>query len=421
MKIDLIIKNAGELLTLSGSPAPRAGKDMNDLSIIKNGAVAVNDGLIAAIGTTEEILAKYTSDRIIDADNKVVMPGFVDPHTHPVFVNTRENEFEMRVMGKSYVEISQSGGGIRSSIKAVVDADEDFLLELAMKRVKRMIEYGTTSIEAKSGYGLTTESELKMLKVINSMKEALPIDIKSTFLGAHEYPVEYKDNHEEYINILINEMIPAVIEQGLADYCDIFTEDHVFSIEESRIILNAAKQAGLKIKMHADEIEPIGGAELAAEMKAVSADHLGAASDEGIRQMSKAGVVAVLLPGTLFSLGSSKYARARKMIEEGLPVALATDYNPGSCNCDSMQFVVTLATLQMKMTVAEAITAATINAAHAVELGDKVGSLEVGKYADILIMDMPSYKFLPYHFGSNNVDSVFKKGKMLYKRHQLEF
>ncbi len=421
MKIDLIIKNAGELLTLSGSPTPRSGREMNELNIIKDGAVAVHDGKITAVGKTKDILNTYTSDNVIDADNKVVMPGFVDPHTHPVFVHTRENEFEMRVMGKSYVEISQSGGGIRSSIKAVVDADEDYLLELAVKRVKRMIEYGTTSIEAKSGYGLTTESELKMLKVINSMKQALPIDIKSTFLGAHEYPAEYKNNHEAYIDILIRKMIPAVVEQGLADYCDIFTEDHVFSIEESRRILNAAKEAGLKIKMHADEIEPIGGAELAAEMGAVSADHLGAASDEGIKQMSKAGVVAVLLPGTLFSLGSSKYARARKMIDEGLPVALATDYNPGSCNCDSMQFVITLATLQMKMSVAEAITASTINAAHAIEMGNEIGSLEEGKYADILIMDMPSYKFLPYHFGSNNVDTVFKKGKVLYKRNQLEF
>ena len=421
MIIDLIIKNAKELLTLSGSQKPRSGKEMDNLSIIENGAVAVNDGLIVAVGSTEDILRKYKADKVIDADNKVVMPGFVDPHTHPVFVNTRENEFEMRVMGKSYVEISQSGGGIRSSIKAVVDSDEEHLLDLAVKRVKRMIEYGTTSIEAKSGYGLTTESELKMLKVISSMKDILPVDVKSTFLGAHEYPAEYKNNHEAYISILINEMIPAVVEQGLADYCDIFTEDHVFSIEESRRVLNAAKEAGLRIKMHADEIEPIGGAELAAEMKAVSADHLGAASDEGIKRMRDAGVVAVLLPGTLFSLGSPKYARARKMIEEGLPIALATDYNPGSCNCDSMQFIITLATLQMKMTVAEAITAATINAAHAIEMGEKTGSLEEGKYADILIMDMPSYKFLPYHFGSNNVDTVFKKGKILYKRNQLEF
>ena len=367
------------------------------------------------MGTTEEIRANYISDKIIDASNKVVMPGFVDPHTHPVFVNTRENEFEMRTKGRSYVEISQSGGGIRSSIEAVRKASEDELYELAEKRVWRMIRNGTTTLEAKSGYGLSTESEIKMLKVIKRLNDSLPIDIIPTFMGAHEFPTEYKDNHEEYIRILKEEMMFEVKKQNLAVYCDIFTEEHVFNIEQSRDILNRAKELGFKIRMHADEIKPIGGAELAAEVGAVSADHLGAASDEGIAAMKKAGVIAILLPGTIFSLGMKSYARARNMIDSGLPVALATDYNPGSCNCDSMQFIITLACLQMKMTVAEAITAATINAAYSLERGDKVGSLEIGKQADILIMDMPSYKFLPYHFGSNNVQIVIKKGKIIWE------
>ena len=253
-----------------------------------------------------------------------------------------------------------------------------------------------------------------MLKVNKRLNKNLPIDIIPTFMGAHEFPTEYKDNHEEYIRILKEEMMPEVKKQNLAGYCDIFTEEHVYNIEQSRDILNRAKELGFKIRMHADEIKPIGGAELAAEVGAISADHLGAASDAGIKAMKEASVIAILLPGTIFSLGMKSYARARDMIYSGLAVALATDYNPGSCNCDSMQFVITLACLQMKMTVAEAITAATINAAYSLEMGDKVGSLEVGKQADILIMDMPSYKFLPYHFGSNNVQKVIKNGKVIW-------
>ena len=248
------------------------------------------------------------------------------------------------------------------------------------------------------------------------MNKTLPVDIKITFLGAHEYPEKYKNDHEKYISILCNEMIPAVKSQNIATYCDIFCEKHVFSVNESRRILQTAEKSGFKLKLHADEIEAIGGAELAAELKAVSADHLGAASDKGIKAMAEAGVIAVLLPATIFSLGLNSYARARKMIDLDLPVALATDFNPGSCNCDSMQMVVTLACLQMKMTVAEAICAATYNAACAIELQNQVGSIEVGKQADILIMDMPSYRYLPYHFGSSNVETVFKNGSIIFSK-----
>ena len=414
MKVDLIIKNASQLITLQGPALARTGREMEELGIIENGAVAVQNGRIAAVGGSSSILQNFKTEDIFDAAGKVVMPGFVDPHTHPVFFNTRENEFEMRLQGKTYVEISQSGGGIRSSIDGVRNASEDELFELSRKRIEKIISNGTTTLEAKSGYGLSTESEIKMLKVIQRLQEALPIDIVPTFMGAHEFPTEYKDNREEYIRILKEEMMPQVKELGLAYYCDIFTEDHVYNIQQSRDILNHAKKLGFRLRMHADEIEPIGGAELAAEVAAVSADHLGAASNAGIKAMAESGVIATLLPGTIFSLGMKSYARARDMIDTGVAVALATDYNPGSCNCDSMQFVITLACLQMKMTPAEAITAATINAAYALELGDKIGSIEVGKQADILVMDMPNYQFLPYHFGSNNVEMVIKKGELIW-------
>jgi len=413
-KVDLIIDNCKELLTLKGANRARTGSEMNDLGIITNAAIAVSDGNIIECGKESEILAKYDFNEHIDADNGIVMPGFVDPHTHPVFYATRENEFEMRITGRTYVEISQSGGGIRSSINSVRQAGEEELYQLSLKRIKKLITCGTTTLEAKSGYGLSTESELKMLRVIKRLNNSLPLDIVPTFMGAHEFPVEYKDDHEAYIKLLIDEMLPQVAEAELAEYFDIFTEEHVFNIKQSRRLMQAARAHGFKLRMHADEIKPIGGAELAAEMKAVSADHLGACSDSGIKAMQEQGVIATLLPGTIFSLGMKSYARARDMIDSGVAVALATDYNPGSCNCDSMQFIITLACLQMKMTVAEAITASTINAAAALERADKIGSLEIGKQADIIILDMPSYKFLPYHFGSNNVTRVIKKGKIIW-------
>lgn len=413
--VDKIIINANQLITVSGGNRPRVGKEMSNLGIITDGALAIKDGLIVAVDTTDNILDYYKAGEIIDANDKVVMPGFVDPHTHPIFVHTRENEFEMRIAGKTYVEISLAGGGIRSTIATTKDAPQALLYNLAQQRIRNMISCGTTTMEAKSGYGLDTESELRQLKVISMLKESEKIDIVPTFMGAHEFPAEYKDNHQGYIDILTKEMIPAVAESGLAEYCDIFTEEHVYSIAQSREILKCAKAHGMKLKMHADEIKAIGGAELAAEMGCVSADHLGAASEAGMKAMADKGVIATLLPATIFSLGMTSYANARKMIDFHTPVALASDYNPGSCNCDNMQFVITLACLQMKMTPAEAIVASTINAAHAIGMAAKVGSLEVGKYADVLITDMPSYQYLPYHFGSNNIKEVYKKGELIHK------
>jgi imidazolonepropionase len=413
MTIDLLIKNIGELVCVSADGKPLYGRDMNDVHVLNGQSVAIHQGRILEIGSAEALQAKYQPVKTLDATDKVVTPGFVDPHTHPIFVHTRENEFEMRILGKTYVEISQSGGGIRSTISSTRDASEDLLFELARKRIEQMIKQGTTTCEAKSGYGLSTESELKQLRVIKRLAETLPIDIIPTFMGAHEYPEEYKSNHTAYIDILCKEMLPAVQQQGIAEYCDIFTEAHVYNLEESRKILSRAKELGLKLKMHADEIEPMGGAELAAELGCTSADHLGRTSENGTIALHEKGVIPVLLPATLFSLGSKTYADARMMISKGLPVALATDYNPGSCNCDSMAFVMTLACLQMKMTPAEALAASTINAAAAVNRETETGSITGGKLANLLIWNIPSYKYIPYHIGSSAPETVIAKGKVL--------
>lgn len=339
----------------------------------------------------------------------------MDCHTHPVFVHTREDEFAMRLQGKSYVEIAKAGGGILSTIQTTRNADEDLLFELAKKRILKMMQLGTTTLEAKSGYGLNTPSELKQLRVIKRLQEELPIDIVPTFLGAHEFPEEYRNNHSGYVELLCKEMIPAVAEQGIAEFCDIFTEAHTFNIEESRQILTCAGEHGLKLKMHCDEIEPIGGAELAAELKCISADHLGSASETGIKALKKAGVIPVLLPATLFSLQSKTYANARLMMDLGLPVAIATDFNPGSCNCDSMQFTMSLACLQMGLNPSSALCSATLNSAYALDRGNQIGSLEAGKKADIILWDIPGINFIPYHLGSSYVDRVIKCGKTIYK------
>ncbi len=414
IKADAILKDCRQLVTLKG-PSPRVREGMQDLGVIENGAIAIRDGLVQAVGPAGEILASHTAPEVISAKGNVVLPGFVDSHTHPVFVHTREDEFAMRLAGKSYVEISQAGGGIRSTLESTRDADEELLFELARKRILRMIALGTTTLEAKSGYGLDTPSELKQLKVIGRLAKELPITIVPTFMGAHEYPGEYRNDHPGYIDLLCNEMIPAAAEQGIAVFCDIFTEAHVFSIEESRRILSRAKEFGFKLKMHADEIQPIGGAELAAELGCVSADHLGAASDAGIQALKEAGVIPVLLPATLFSLRSKTYARGRTMIDRGLPVAIATDYNPGSCNCDSMPLTISLTCLQMGLSPAESICAATLNAAHALDMADLVGSLEPGKQADFTIWEIPAPNFIPYHLGSSHILAVYARGKLIHQ------
>ncbi|HNZ88524.1 MAG TPA: imidazolonepropionase [Candidatus Cloacimonas acidaminovorans] len=415
MNADVIIINISQLVTLANNSKPRYGKEMEESAIITDAGIAIKGGNIIEINDSKAIGNKYLTSEIIDAEGKIATPGFVDCHTHPVFVHTREDEFAMRLQGKSYVEIAKAGGGILSTIQTTRNADEDLLFELAKKRILKMMQLGTTTLEAKSGYGLNTPSELKQLRVIKRLQEELPIDIVPTFLGAHEFPEEYRNNHSGYVELLCKEMIPAVAEQGIAEFCDIFTEAHTFNIEESRQILTCAGEHGLKLKMHCDEIEPIGGAELAAELKCISADHLGSASETGIKALKKAGVIPVLLPATLFSLQSKTYANARLMMDLGLPVAIATDFNPGSCNCDSMQFTMSLACLQMGLNPSSALCAATLNSAYALDRGNQIGSLEAGKKADIILWDIPGINFIPYHLGSSYVDRVLKCGKTIYK------
>ena len=415
MNAEVIIVNISHLVTLAHNNTPHYGKEMEESAIITDAGIAVKGGNIIEINDSKAIRNKYSASEIIDAEGKIGTPGFVDCHTHPVFIHTREDEFALRLQGYSYMQIAKAGGGILNTIKTTRNASEELLFDLAKKRIEKMMELGTTTLEAKSGYGLDTESELKMLRVIDRLAKELPVTIVPTFLGAHEYPEEYKNNHEGYLDLLCTEMIPAVAKQGIARFCDIFTEADVFSIEESRRVLNCAKQYGLQLKMHADEIEPLGGAELAAELGCISADHLGSTTDAGIKALKDKGVIPVLLPATLFSLGSKTYARGREMIDMGLPVALATDYNPGSCNCDSIPLTMSIACIQMKLIPVEAFCATTVNAAYALGLGDKVGSLEIGKQADFTIWDIPSLNFIPYHLGSSYIVSVYAKGKCIYK------
>jgi len=412
-EVDLLIENASEVITLrGGSQKPLRGEHMKDLGIIKGGSVAVNEGRIVAVGKKQEVKRKFEGKETIDASGKVVMPGFVDPHTHLVFAGAREDEFEMRIEGATYMGILETGGGILKTVRETRKASKDELIEYCRKTVDVMLEHGTTTVEAKSGYGLTVEDEVKCLEVAKLLNERHSIDIISTFLGAHAVPPEYKDNAEDYMKLIINEILPAVVSRKLAEFCDVFCEKGVFSIEQSREILLSGKKYGLIPKLHADEMTRLGGAELAAEVQAVSADHLLFTSDNGIKALTKQGVIAVLLPGASFSLVMEKYADARKMIQWRVPVALGTDYNP-SCWVENQQIIIALACRQMRMTPAEAIAATTINAAHAIKRAQTVGSLEPDKKADAIVLSIPNHKFLGYRFGVNLVDKVIKEGKLV--------
>lgn len=398
---DIIIKNANELITLKGLNKPRIKKEMSYLSILKNGSIAIKDGFIVKIGKN----LNYNAVTTIDAKGKTVMPGFVDPHTHLVFAGSREFELDWKLQGLTYLEILEREGGIKFTVNETRKAKQADLLKQSHIRLDNMLQYGTTTCEAKSGYGLNIETELKILKTIKKLNDTHPIDIIPTFLGAHVVPKKYKT--EEYVRIVINEMIPKI--KGYAKYCDVFCEKGVFTPKQSRSILKSGKKHGLIPKIHADEIVDTGGAALSAEVGAISADHLLMSNIKGLREMAKKGVIGVMLPGTPFSLMMKKYAPARKIIDLGVPVALATDLNP-NCWIENMQFIIQLACLNMKMTPAEAICAATFNASCAIGLNDTIGSLEKGKQADIIILNIPNHKFLPYHYGINLVETVIKKG-----------
>jgi imidazolonepropionase len=412
-EVDLTIQNANELLTIAGgSQKPLLGAQMRELGIIKNGGLAVDNGRIVAVGNTENISRKFRGRESLDATGKVVMPGFVDAHTHLVFAGSREDEFEMRLQGASYMEILKKGGGILKTVRDTRKASRTELVESCKKTLKAMLEHGTTTVEAKSGYGLNMKDEIKCLEVIKTLNEKQPVEVVPTFLGAHAIPPEYKDNADDYVALIIEEMIPTIANRKLAEFCDVFCEKGVFGIEQSRKILLNGKKHGLKPKLHVDELTNLGGTELAAEIGAVSAEHLLFASDKGIKMLAKKGVIAVLLPGAAFSLMVGRYADARKMIEFNVPVALGTDFNP-SCWIENLQTIIALACYQMRMTTAEAIVATTVNAAHAINRAKDVGSLEVGKKADVLVLDVPNHKFLGYRYGVNLIDKVLKNGKLI--------
>ena len=408
---DLIIENAAQVLTLKAAKNAAAAEEK--LGIISKGAVVIADSRIAWAGPSSEISSEADlsrNPRRIDASGKVVLPGFIDSHTHLVFAGTREKEFELRLQGASYQEIAAQGGGIKSTVQKTRQAGKEELFAAGKRRLDQMLSLGTTTVEAKSGYGLSTQDEIKMLEVIRELDHSHAVNVIPTFMGAHEIPPEYAGRKEDYVRLVIEEMIPAVAENKLAAFCDVFCEQGVFSPEESRRVLEAGKRCGLEAKIHADELTSLGGAELAAEVGAVSADHLLFASDRGMEEMAEKGVVAVLLPGTAFFLFLGRYAPARKMMERGVAVALASDFNPGSCMTQSLPLITTIACTQMRLTPAEAILGITLHAARALKREKDLGSLEPGKQADLVILDIPDYRHLSYHFGINHVWKVVKNG-----------
>ena len=415
-QVDLIIIHANELVTMDTAfGVPRVGKDMKTLAIIPDGAVAILRDSIIFIGTTQELIANFPPNEetiIIDATNSLVTPGFIDPHTHIIFDGYRENELEMKLAGMTYLEILESGGGILKTVKATRKAPLTRLIKNGKIILNRMMEYGTTTIETKSGYGLDTESEIKSLLAAKELNLEHPIDIISTFLGAHAVPPEYERKTDEYVELIVSEMIPKIAKEQLAEFCDVFCEKGIFSTDQAKKILLTAIKYGMKPQIHIDEIVDSNGALLAAELNAVQVGHMLKSNDKGLRALKEAKTIATLLPGTPFCLMLKEYAPARKMIEMGIPIALATDLNP-NCWTESMQMIIALACYHMKMSPAEALSAATINAACAIGRQEEIGSLEVGKKADIIVFDVPNHSFIPYQFGVNLVSKVIKSGKVV--------
>ncbi|RXT05236.1 imidazolonepropionase [Ammoniphilus sp. CFH 90114] len=415
----IYIKNANQVITMSGATnQPKTGSKMSEINLIEGGGVVLENDRIIFVGkddqAEQEAKSRGSSFTILDATGKIVTPGLIDPHTHIVFAGSRERELEWRLQGVTYMDILKQGGGILSTTDATRAVTQEILIEETSKRLDRFLLYGVTTVEAKSGYGLTVEDELKQLRVARLLQEHHPVDLVSTFMGAHAIPREYKDCPDEYVRLVIEEMLPRVAGEGLAEFCDVFCEKGVFTVEQSEQILEAGKKYGLKPKIHADEIVSFGGAELAAKVGAVSADHLLKASKNGIRKLAEAGVIAVLLPGTAFFLREEP-ADARGLIEAGVPVALSTDRNPGSSPTESLQLIMNLACMNMRMKPAEVLVATTINAAHAIGRAKEIGSLEPGKKADLVLFDAPNYPYLQYNFGVNLVDTVIKNGKVVVR------
>jgi len=417
----LAIWNCKQLVTLAGPARPRIRAEMRDLGAISDGAMLVRDGRVESTGTRAEIERRVSAGaEIVDAGGRIVLPGFVDAHTHPVFAGTRADEFEERIEGVTYAEIAARGGGIRSTVRRTREASEADLLETARRRRVWFARGGTTTIEAKSGYGLSVEAELKILRVVRDLAADGKLRYVATFLGAHELPDEYRGRPEEsrmdeYIALVVQEMLPRVAAERLAEYCDVFCEPSVFPPEKARVVLQAAQRLGLKLRLHADQFSADTGSLLAAELGAATADHLERTGAVGMEALRRANVQPVLLPASVYALGSSAYPAARRMIDLGLAVVLATDFNPGSSPTASMPMVLSLAATQLKMTAAESITAATINAAYSLGRGGECGSLERGKWADFVVHDCDDYRELPYFFGRDPARAVYTSGTCAYK------
>jgi len=409
----LWIKHASQLVTVAGENGPRIREGMSDLGLIEDGSVWIENGEIVAVGTTSELEEKFgeraNEADIVDATGRLVTPGLVDPHTHVAYGGSREREFEMRLEGATYMDIMNAGGGIHATTRMTREATEDELVVQTTRRLNSFLAHGVTTVEGKSGYGLDLETELKQLRAMKRLNETHPIDLVPTFMGAHAVPQEFKGREDDYIDVLVNDMLPRVAEEKLAVFNDVFCEVGVFTPEQSERILEAGKKLGLTPKIHADEIESYGGAELAAKVGAISAEHLLKASEDGVRLMAEAGVIACLLPATALYL-REEAAKGRAMIDAGVAVTISTDCNPGSSPTTSMPLVMNLACISMRLTPAEALVAATMNAACAIQMQDRVGSLEVGKQGDIVMWNVSNYQELQYLFGVNHVGSVWKKG-----------
>ncbi len=419
-QIDLIIHNAGQLCTMPlEDNGPQRGAGLGNLGIIEGGAVAIHNGAIYAVGSSEKILGEFEGAEEIDAGGKLVTPGLIDPHTHAVWAGHRADEFEQRIEGMTYQELMARGGGINATMKATREADLGQLIDESKPRLMRMLQHGTTTAEVKTGYGLNTETELNMLNAIAVLDTELPIDLAATFLGAHAIPPEYADNADKYVDLVIKEMIPAVVdwkEEHWPDtlFCDVFCETGAFSRVQSQRILTAAKAAGLGLKIHSDEFDPLGGTGMAVELGATSADHLVATTTTEIEQLGRSNTVAVSMPPTPFGLGHQHYTPAQYFVAAGAILAIATDCNPGTAWCESMQMVFALATRYLRLTQGQALACATVNAAFAIERGGEIGTLTEGTLGDVVIWQISDYRHLGYRFGGNLVHQVIKRGNVVF-------
>ncbi|MDT7540162.1 MAG: imidazolonepropionase [Acidobacteriota bacterium] len=414
---DLLITNCSQLVTLAGAARPRVGAELRELAIIEDGAMIVRGDRIERTGMRAEIESLIEKDcEVIDAGRRICLPGFVDAHAHPVFAGTRADEFEMRAEGATYQEIAAAGGGIRATVRRTRASSEDELIASSRRYRDWFLRTGTTTVEAKSGYGLTVEDELKMLRAIRRLDEEGSLRYVPTFLGAHDVPEEFRARRGDYVELVIKEMLPRVAAERLAEFCDVFCEERVFTVEESRRILSSARSRGLGLRLHADQLSLSGGARLAAELGATTADHLEHTDAAGIAALKAANVQPVLLPGSVYALGSSRYPAAREMIAAGLAVVVATDFNPGSSPMPSMTMALSLAATQLKMTPAESITAATVNAAYSLNRGREVGSLEAAKRADFVVHDCADYRELAYFFGVEHAHETYIGGRLVFAR-----